>query len=60
MPFDPASEEELLDNARTRHQDYIAERDWFLALWERSVAGPGGPLTGAILDPAPLPTGWCG
>ncbi|MEU3767903.1 hypothetical protein AB0E55_22865 [Amycolatopsis keratiniphila] len=49
-----------MDNARTRHQDYTAERDRLLALWERGVAGPDGPLAGAILDPAPLPTGWCG
>ncbi|MET9265247.1 hypothetical protein [Amycolatopsis sp. NPDC004079] len=48
------------DDEHGRHQQYRDERDRIVALWSRHVAGPAGPLEGAILDPAPLPKGWCG
>ncbi|TCO55621.1 hypothetical protein [Actinocrispum wychmicini] len=43
-----------------RHQRYRDERDRIVELWSLQLAGPSGPLAGAILDPAPLPIGWCG
>uniref|UniRef100_UPI003F495829 hypothetical protein n=1 Tax=Amycolatopsis sp. CA-096443 TaxID=3239919 RepID=UPI003F495829 len=48
------------DDEHGRHQRYRDERNRIAALWTRHVACPSGPLEGAILDPAPLPNGWCG
>ncbi|PPK67443.1 hypothetical protein CLV40_107106 [Actinokineospora auranticolor] len=50
----------MVDNEHTRHETYRRERERLLGLWARHVAGPSGPLAGAVLDPAPLPKGWCG
>jgi hypothetical protein len=43
-----------------RHQRYLENREHIVQLWKQHLAGPAGPLRGAILAPAPIPHGWCG
>ncbi|NYE74232.1 hypothetical protein [Microlunatus parietis] len=49
-----------IDDAQARHGNYRADCDRLRAIWEKTIAGRGGPLPGAILDPIRTPTGWCG